>query len=63
MLKLLKPQADITDGDGNTLPGPTWICTKCFARVRQGAPHRGTEPYAHSTLEACVVHETIEAET
>ncbi len=62
MLRLLPEQADIVDADGAPLPGPTWICTKCFARVRLGTPHRGEVPHPHSTLEACIVDERIEQE-
>jgi hypothetical protein len=52
MLELLEPQSDIVDGEGTPLPGRTWRCAVCGARVREGQPHRGEKPTPHSTLEA-----------
>jgi len=57
MLKLLDTQTDIVDGAGKVLPGKTWQCRICKARVREGTPHRGDKPEPHSTLAAIIVKE------
>ena len=54
MLRILPPQTDIVDGEGKPLPGRTWQCVICGARVREGQPHRGEQPKAHSTLLALI---------